>query len=219
MLLVNDKLYIQTKNIILHKEKLDDYKKSFCDILKDKCNIDVINYEFNKLDGNANRYSLYLLINNEHDFNKLYKNPTSPIIKYKKQITKLFTQFVNSENVIDEIKPNNLFVGYNNFVRETMTENNWNASKEVENEIKIINKKVWKVITEFTNIVVFFNTEDSKNEYINKNSKEIELLYLSILKKYDEFNQYNEVNINVMFESKETLDENYEGNLFYYSKR
>jgi len=42
--------------------------------------------------------------------------------------------------------------------------------------------------------------------------------YYSLLKGYDELNYFTRQNIYIKFDSKENLEKNYQGSLFYYSR-
>lgn len=77
---------------------------------------------------------------------------------------------------------------------------------------------VWDVVPNASyGAVVFYYTEKHVTDnQKNGISKLIEDDYYSMLKKYDELNVFTRDNINLKFDSKENVDKNYEGNLFYY---
>jgi hypothetical protein len=68
--------------------------------------------------------------------------------------------------------------------------------------------------------VIFYysDLEIAQNES-NGITKLITEDYYAILKKYDELGYVTKENIWLEFDSKENLDKNYQGNLFYYAKR
>ncbi len=67
--------------------------------------------------------------------------------------------------------------------------------------------------------MVFFHEDvDIKNNAENGICEMIRNDYYTELKKHDEFNVYNPDNFIVNFDSKENLDKNYSGNLYYYFK-
>jgi hypothetical protein len=71
----------------------------------------------------------------------------------------------------------------------------------------------------FTASVVFYHSDvDIMTNENNGLSNSITNDYYSILKKYDELNYYTRENISLKFDSKENLDKNFEGSLFYYTR-
>jgi hypothetical protein len=119
----------------------------------------------------------------------------------------------------DEANLENLFVIYNDFSDEARVAANWKAAEEVKTQIKSKYPVVWNVITMFSGSVVFYYSD--ADIAVNENngiSQAITDIYYSILKKYDEFNYFTRENISLKFDSKENLDKNYQGNLFYYTR-
>ena len=116
----------------------------------------------------------------------------------------------------------NLLVVYNDFSEEAKTAANWNAIKKANNYLKrkYRNDSLWYVEAEFSSVVIFYlNESDISRNDENGISRKIKMDYFNILKKYDEMNYYTLDNFVMTFDSKENLDKNYEGNLFYYSRR
>jgi len=66
-------------------------------------------------------------------------------------------------------------------------------------------------------IVVFYMTDKVLNENIkNGTNDNIKNDCLRLLRLYDEFDYFNEKTLKLTFDSKQNLDENYQGNSFYY---
>jgi len=64
--------------------------------------------------------------------------------------------------------------------------------------------------------VFFLSNDDLKNsEKIKHNIKDD---YFRLLKQQDEFDLFDGFNFHLEFDSKQNLDENYSGNLYYYFK-
>ena len=112
-----------------------------------------------------------------------------------------------------------LFVIYNDFSEEAKTEANWKARPEVEAQIVGKYPAIWKVLTPFSNLIVFYYSDADivANEAAGL-STAIADAYFSILRRYDVLGYFTRENINIKFDSKENVDANYEGNLFYYSR-
>jgi hypothetical protein len=69
-----------------------------------------------------------------------------------------------------------------------------------------------------SSVVFYYSDADITVNENNGISKAIMDTYYSILKKYDELNYFTRENIRLKFDSKENLDKNYQGNLFYYTR-
>jgi hypothetical protein len=69
-------------------------------------------------------------------------------------------------------------------------------------------------------VVVFYNTEVNitTNQFIGI-SKQIKDDFYEVLYGIDEFNLFTYENLDFRYDSKENLDNHYEGNLFYYYKQ
>ena len=69
-------------------------------------------------------------------------------------------------------------------------------------------------------MVVFYNSEINitTNQFIGI-SKQIKDDFYEVLHRIDEFNLFTYENLDFRYDSKENLDNHYDGNLFYYFKR
>ncbi len=71
----------------------------------------------------------------------------------------------------------------------------------------------------FSGLVVFYFTDnDISVSNVNGASEKITNDYYTILKKYDELNYFTRENIAIKFDSKENVDNNFGGSLFYYTR-
>ena len=101
-----------------------------------------------------------------------------------------------------------------------MTDANWRVINKACRYVKNKYSDVWHVVAEFERVVVFYYTDsDILKNGENDLDHKIRLDYYDILKKKDYLNYYSIENFIMTFDSKENLDKNYEGNLFYYSRR
>ena len=85
--------------------------------------------------------------------------------------------------------------------------------------IKNTYPQVWELITIFSSTVVFYY-QDAQIRENEASGVSVSILeqYYRILKKYDELDYYTPENFNLKFDSKQNVDQNYEGSLFYYSR-
>jgi hypothetical protein len=220
MVLLDDDIYKETKEIVRGKRRQSPLVMELAEWFRIKYSVKVLNIQFSKLTGpQENRFRLYVIIENTNDYQKMYVSPSQPNEEYQAQIALEFRKLALKHKFTDESSLENLFVIYNDFSDEAKTEANWGAAKEVTAQIKSKYPIVWDVISMFSGSVVFYNTDTDIG--VNENnglSKAIRDTYYSILKRYDEFNYFTRENISLRFDSKENLDKNYQGNLFYYTR-
>lgn len=79
--------------------------------------------------------------------------------------------------------------------------------------------RIWDITGMSKHIVVFFKDEAAKSNALSKDGgNQIRRACYSAVKPYDEFGYFTPENFSLVFDSKENLDNKYEGNLFYYFK-
>lgn len=91
---------------------------------------------------------------------------------------------------------------------------------EVKPQILVFEKSViWKIVFEFTNISVFYETDEQVKHFEEIGlSDAIREKFSEILKANDKYNVFKD-GVCCLFTSRQTLNEKYQGNLFYYFKR
>lgn len=222
--ILDDDVYNETKEIVKGKRKQSPLLLEFSDWFRSKYSVKVLNIHFSKLEGpKEDRYKLNVVIENTQDYQKMYISSEElfsvPNKEYQEQITLEFQKLALKHRFANESQLKNLFVTYNDFSDEAQVEANWKAAKEVKTQIKSKYPIVWDVISMFSASVVFYYSDaDIEVNENNGTSKAITDIYYSILKEYDEFGYYSRENISLKFDSKENLDKNYQGNLFYYTR-
>lgn len=220
MVLLGDDIYKETKEIVRGKRRPSPLVMELAEWFRIKYSVKVLNIQFSKLPGpQENRFRLYVIVENTQDYQKMYVSPSQPNEEYHAQIALEFRKLALKHSFTDEMSLENLYVIYNDFSDEARTEANWGAAQEVAAQIKRKYPVAWDVISMFSSSVVFYyaDTDIGVNEN-NGISKAIRDTYYSILKRYDEFNYFTRENISLKFDSKENLDRNYQGNLFYYTR-
>ncbi|MHB1455690.1 MAG: hypothetical protein ACYC0V_02130 [Armatimonadota bacterium] len=221
MVLLDDNIYQETKELILGKHEKTPLLIELSDWFMSEYSIKILNIQFNKLTGpNEKRHRLYIIIEKTEDYKKMWNDFLHPNENCQRRIALEFRRLALKHNFADASKLNNLFITYNDFSEEAKTEANWNAAKDVKLQIMSAYTGVWNVVSRFTDssVLYFTDAEIAINEQ-NGLSQIITNTYYSILKKYDDLNYYTRENIHLEFDSKENLDNNFEGSLFYYSRR
>ena len=219
MVLLSQEIYQETREIVIGQRAKSQLLVELSDWFMDKYSVQIINFLFDKVPGpNSKRYRLYVIIENEADKKKLQPDIFHPIEKYQKQIAKKFQQLALKYKFIDKAKLKDLFVAFNDYSDEAKTMANWKAIEEAKEKIERKYSSVWGLLAMFSSTVVFYFS-DSQIQENDENglSEKIKNDYYEILKKYDEMDYYTIENFVIKFDSKENLDKNYEGNLYYYA--
>jgi hypothetical protein len=82
---------------------------------------------------------------------------------------------------------------------------------------KFVDSNIWDITGFSSWIVAFYMTVTDLNENIKNGTNEnIKDECLRLIKQYDEFDYFNEKTLKLSFDSKQNLDENYQGNSFFY---
>jgi hypothetical protein len=149
----------------------------------------------------------------------MYVSNFEPNKEYQNQIAREFQSLAAKHRFATEEQLRDLFVIYNDFSEEAKTEANWKAIDRFKWVAKFKYPTVWKVISMFSSTVVFYHRDSDimPNEQKGLSEKIVDDYY-SVLKKYDDLNYFTRENIQVKFDSKENVDKNYEGSLFYYTR-
>ena len=220
MVFLDDVVYEGTKQIALGKAKRSPMLIELSDWFIRTYSVKILNIQFSKLKiPNTKRYRLDVIIENTEDYQKMYVQALEPNEAYQQQIAAEFQQLALKYHFASKRQLKDIFVIYNDFSEEAKTEANWKAIKEIKQFITIKYPYVWDVIAIFSNSVVFYYSDQDIVTYENNgSSKMIEDDYYSILKAYDVLDYFTRENINLKFDSKENLDKNYGGNLFYYTR-
>ena len=130
-----------------------------------------------------------------------------------------FLELAGKHGQAEELQFADLTVTCYDFSREAMTEANWKATKEFREEVRHHYTIVWDVMAMFESSVVFYFSDEDIS--VNRETDVSEMIaheYYSILKKHDELDYFTRENVLLSFDSKENVDKNYAGSLFYYSR-
>lgn len=224
MVLVGDREYNETLQILRGKKELAPIYLELKNWLIERFGVTAYNFVFEKIKYNnpENRYQLYILLSSTKDYHKMHeKGYCSYDRKKQDEISRQFNELALKYEFAHESKSKDVWICYNDFSVEIKTDVNSRAYKEIGNSIKEKYGKysLWELCPAFTSVVVFYQ----KDSHIKKNSENgisdmIRKDYFEVLLKCDEFNVYKTDEFIMTFDSKENLDKNYSGNLYYYFK-
>ncbi len=220
MVFLDDKTYQETKNIILGKSKRSPLLNEFSLWFSRKYSAKIANFSFDKLTTpGINKHRLQVILENTKGYEKMLTREHEYNGVYQFEIAHEFEKLALKHKLTDEASLENLLVVFNDFSDEARTDANWKAAKEIRQELRTKYSFIWDVISPFSGSVVFYYSDDDITLYKkNGMNQEVTNDYYSTLKKYDELNYFTKENMSLTFDSKENLDKNYEGNLFYYTR-
>jgi hypothetical protein len=218
MVLVEDKFYYETLDVLRGRIELSPVFRELKAFIQSQYEVTVYNLVFREIKYGIlkRQWNLCILLASTGDFRKM-RMGLNYIESIQKEIAEKFHELARIHNFGKIKSGQDIFVSYVDFSSEMKTDANW---KTMETASKIIADKyashnVWGVHAAFESSVVFFLSKEKKKKCTTIKS-DIEDDYFGILKQHDEFNLFNRSSFSLRFDSKQNLDDNYEGNLFYY---
>lgn len=142
-------------------------------------------------------------------------------VEKEKAILDYFFELAKEEKLNIKAQKDEIFVEYyfwfsNDYMSYIVDIIEKKITKEVCNRYKS-SGKIWEIHTLGFGIYVFYyKDEDLRSNEDNGITDEIRKMYWNEIANLDEFNYYKKEYI--VFDSKENVDKNYEGNLYYYFK-
>lgn len=115
-----------------------------------------------------------------------------------------------------------LFTIFPAFEEVARIEANWSVTDAdiLHLEASLDQHSLWKIWPSFDEVTFFFHTDSQLSQSALSGARaQCEEGYRRLTASYDEFGYLAERPITVNFDSKENLDQNYEGNLFLYDRR
>jgi hypothetical protein len=214
MELPSDIEYIKTKSIKKRNSKLEFPMLELQNWFFEKYGIKPINIIYEILEHNKKpRLNIIWELDSHKEKFILNSNEFS---QKENLITNKFKEIVKLEK---NIKTENLFVIFSNFSYVALVEANEKIKKreikELENNLSEFG--VWKIFKHFSSALCILNTnkqlEESKTGKVNEIITE---KYKELISNYDEFGYSSIVKLNILFDSKERIDKEYNGNLSNY---
>lgn len=184
--------------------------------------ITAYNFEFKEMKFNnpTHRYRLYVLLSTRNEYDSMFNGYNYGENK-QTAIGRKQYELAQKYNMKNMNTYKGIFVAYCDFSEEMKTDYNRQAYKLIGKQLskKYAVNSVWAIFTNFSSQVVFYqNYADVKVNQLKGLSKQIKDEYYETLHKLDEFNIFTYKDFCVEYDSKENLDKNYDGNLYYYFK-
>lgn len=135
-------------------------------------------------------------------------------------IAKKFLEIIERDNHHD-FEVNGLFVVFSAFSPIAKEEADSQISEADIEALKkrIGNPDLWEISRCFGRVTFFFFTDEQTKKHETQGKKdEYARMYFELLKAHDEFGYLKRNQFKIHFDSKQNLDENYNGNWYYYYK-
>lgn len=220
MVFLDDDTYHRAKNIALGATRRSPLVNQLALWAAAEHAIEILDTQLTRLESSARfSYELRVIVANTEDYRKTFLAPWEPNEQLLAEIARHYLAFAAQHGEIRDIRLTDLHVVCTDFSVEAMTEVNWKATKEFGLQVKRLYPTIWDVMSLFCSSVVFYysDAEIAANEASGV-SQAVTNEYYSILKQHDDLNLFSRDNIQLSFDSKEHVDRDYEGSLFYYSR-
>lgn len=149
-----------------------------------------------------------------HEYERKMSDGVNLDADKQKKIAKQFAELCNKYNQYPAYhKAENIFVCYETLEDELEKR----ILRSVASEIKAVSRQdIWKIEIMLESIHVFFETDEQASRHlVDGVCDSINNEMTGILAKYDPFSIYQK-GIQCVFTSHQTLDEKYQGSMFYY---
>jgi hypothetical protein len=162
-----------------------------------------------------------LIIETHSDYSKMYKEPFIPKESYQKAISERFSKFVKDAGLEKKYDTDDILVTYDDFSDAAMIRASSQLLEHHKQQLmsKYSDLKIWDIVqSDYSAMIVVFyhKDEDITENDKNGNSERIKKECFELIKQYDEFDYCQFNTFPISFDSKQNLDKNYKGFLFYY---
>jgi hypothetical protein len=221
MLYGEPQLYAGAREAKLGRSSLSGPLDELRDWVNARYSINVLDvvYDSIKLGPHKSRPRLNLIIETTRDFEQLHKDIFTLKPNIKSSILNRFSRIVSASSESAQFNTNDVHLITDDFSREAMGQA---AEQFLRNDGQAVLTKfpdahIWDISGHSTHIVVFYLKEDdiARNQN-NGSSDAIRQECYDGVKLYDEFDYFTPDNFSIKFDSKQNVDENYEGSMFYY---
>jgi len=212
-------IYEETLGIVLGMVKKSPVLEDLANWFMSTYSAKIINFRFALADTRqSNRYRLYMILETREDYLKMVNHLLHDNKAHTTHVANGFKGIAQRHQYATDEQIKEMWVAYQDFSEEAGRKTSRKAILEAKPQILEKNPTVWDVISSASyGLVVFYYTgNDVIENQNNGTSKMIEDAYYSILKKYDQIKFFTKGNMHLMFDSKENLDKNYGGSLFFY---
>ena len=222
MIQAENPTYLETLDILKGHKSLSPMDQELADWLLDELQITALNFEFREMSrGHAqHRYRLFIMLSSKADYDSMFEGYNYSAAK-QTAISEKYDQLAQKYHMPNLDHYKNVFVACCDFSEEIRADYNGRAYDQLRDPLKekYRHSSVWDIFAFSSYLTVFYHTDsDVQLNQENGVSRLIKDEYYEKLHALDEFRVFPYESFNVTFDSKENLDDNYDGNLYYYYK-
>lgn len=220
-----DKSYLQARAIKKNGYQLAPENQAMVDWISERFQVKAIDFNLEKVETSKG-YKLqriYIILEREEECERMEKMDRTELVSHFKNY---FTaehgkkdQLKNDYYPATERDYPEMVFGFNALESiEVMV-----AYEKADTEIRSIQERfpdIWSMSKNWHYWTVFYYTDQQwKDNESNGTTAKIKELILAMLKKHDTFGLFGEKALQfILFDTKQNLDENYQGNMYYYYK-
>jgi hypothetical protein len=219
MLLTDARLYEQCRKLKLGEADLPPVLGELKRWIDAEYSINVVNIVYARQPDQGP--SLDVIVETHADYSKMLKERSGYNEAYQKAIAQKFSEIVKEFGSEGEYDTANVWVFYEDFDGPAMAKAcDQLLAKDVKDLMQKFSAANLWTITGFASWVAVFYARDGDVEANGKNgtSDLLKRECFRLVKQYDEFDYIHFDTFNITFDSKQNLDEHYQGNLYYYFK-
>ncbi len=222
MIQADNPTYQETLAILTGRKSLSPIHQELKVWLLDEFQITAYNFEFREMSrGHAqHRYRLFIMLSSKADYDSMFDGYIYSADK-QTAISEKYEALAQKYHMPDLDHYKNVFVAYCDFSEEIRTDYNGRTYHQLRDQLKEKYRpsSVWDIFAFSSSLTVFY----AKDADVRLNqecgvSRQIKDEYYEKLHALDELRVFPYESFNVTFDSKENLDDHYDGNLYYYYK-
>lgn len=214
-----DPEYKDTLEVKRKEKKLPEISQRLISWINKEYEVQAINIYFDK-NIPDDRPRIQVIFDNAEDKAKFLENGIGNYLREKqKSISVQYIELVKELGLKESHQTDNVFVCYSEFSSINKSNIYNSVPKDRLGELfeKYKNQHVWQIQVYGSGLIVFFYTNNEKNNPDNDTMIEnLQNEYFSLIKPFDEFGYLSKTWVKK--ESKEDFDNIYEGNWFYWSR-
>ncbi|MEN6636327.1 MAG: hypothetical protein ABFC56_10775 [Clostridiaceae bacterium] len=222
MICVDTSTYDETLDLLKGRKRLSPMYAELKSWLYDEFQITAYNFEFREMTWShaPGKHRLFIQLSSKSDYDTMFDGYNYCAEKQALISEKLY-ELALKYQMPDIGNYRNVFVAYCNFSEEIRSDYNSKAYTLLKEHLtkKYRRDSVWDIFALFSSLTVFYlRDSDIQLNQDRGISKQIKDEYYETLHRLDEFHVFSYESFNVTFDSKENLDQHFEGNLYYYFK-
>lgn len=217
--LPEDPIYAEVKQVLRGELIVNSLKQKLIDWISNRFQIQVLHIMYDTIDD-GELYRIMVIVKTRDEFESMYHSSgINYNSEYQQEIADAYEKIYGENSVMHSGLYRRLFVAYSNFHDLHGWSNNKRMTSEEAKEVKeeFSDLSIWQILRYSGAIFICPFTQKQVEEVAPKRKEELRKRLYEIEKKYDEFDELTEENFSINFISKQTIDEDYNGefmNLF-----